>query len=279
MSKKLFLLLALVIILSFNVVNAATREDVIGALNATYTVGSETYRLPQSAINKGVNFLYSREFTSAQYDKMLGVIGSAVSIAREAGTTDITKVSKEDLRRGLGLISQASAAANISLSEVTSSLYRNAGKDSETPSNNTSNVEYIEKDSSGNIIIRNESGEVAGIKDTSGEIHEISGEYSGEIIPYISGDVSDILSNMAGNDVETLINRNVIIAIVTIVIILIILFFIICLLFKSKMNKIAKYILVIIFVLLFLALLIAFGVALYYLEEIKMLYKIYYIFK
>lgn len=277
MFKKTMTILIVIVLLLSNAVKAATKEDVIGAINATYTVGNETYRLPQSAINKGISFLNSREFTPQQYDKMLGLIGSAVSLARQAGTTDITKVSKEDLRKGLAIISQASSASNISLSEVTGSLYRNAGKDDST--SNSDKVEYIEKDSEGNTIIRNASGEVAGVRDISGEIHSGEKAYSGEIITYVSGDVESNLSNNSDDEIEKIIDRNTTIAIVIAFVILFILFFIICLLFRSKMNKIVKWFLVIIFVLLFFATLIALCASFYYMEEIKMLYKIYYILK
>ena len=135
--KRIVLFLVAMLMLLTSSVMAATKEDVIAALNATYTVGNETYRLPQSAINKGVNFLNKRKLTSEQYDKILGVIGSAVSLAREAGTTDITKAKPSDIKKGLGLIHEAASVANVSLSEVTSSLYKNAGKETAEAQPNT----------------------------------------------------------------------------------------------------------------------------------------------
>ena len=283
--------MTLFILFSSSTVMAATKEDVIAALNATYTVGDDTYRLPQSAINKGVNFLNKKKLTSEQYDKILGLIGSAVSLARQAGTTDITKVSKEDLRKGLGIIAEASSVANVSLSEVTSSLYKNAGKDTSSntkanPGATTSN----EKNSNNNVSNENKaeinlSGEETSFGEThSGEVssRELqSGELSisGEVLTENNLDVFNNLENESDGEVEKIINRNIIIAIIVVILVLFILFFIIYLLFKSKWNRIAKYILIIIFVILFLVTLFALCVAIAYLEEIRMIYKLYYIFK
>jgi len=57
MFRKIFLVFTVFSLVIFSNVFAATKEDVIAAINKTYTVVDETYRLPQNVINKGVNYL------------------------------------------------------------------------------------------------------------------------------------------------------------------------------------------------------------------------------
>ena len=269
-------------------VSAATKEDVIAAINATYSVGDTTYRLPQSVINKGVNFLNKKKLTSEQYDKILGTIGSAVALARQAGTTDITKVSKEDLKKGIGLIQQASSAANVDLSELSGKLSSelNSEKRKQQQSNNSNNGNTVsqekinEKDGKSSNFV---SGEVL----LSGEVLEEnhpSGESSGEAtLPMASiEDMMDILHEFVEDpdpEIDATIDRNIKIVFIGLVLILFLLFFIIYLLFKSKWNRIVKYILIVFFVIVSLAILCVLGVGLWQLERIRDVYKMYYLLK
>jgi len=283
MTKKMILIGFVLLLTAFvTPTMAATKEDVVGALNATYSVGSDSFRLPQSLINKGVAFLNSKEFTPEQYDKMLATIGGAVSFARSVGTTDITKISKEDLRTGIGIIQGAASKANINVSSnlgsVVSEINKRSDEEEKTENNNSiSNATNNES---------NELGTSPSVAISSLEVQQGSGKFSGENkLALFSGDAIDLFLNNTSGDVSPeeekvnkIVNRNITIVIVLLILILFILFFIIYLLFKSNWNRIVKYIMIIIFVILFLSALFVLGVGLYYIEEIRMIYKLYYMF-
>ncbi len=96
---------------------AATKEDVIVAINKTYVVGKEKFRLPQKIINKGESYLKKHPLTSEEYDKILICIDNAVALAREIGTTDITKISKKDRKRALNILVEAARTAKVDLNK------------------------------------------------------------------------------------------------------------------------------------------------------------------
>ena len=111
---------------------------------------------------------------------------------------------------------------------------------------------------------------------TSGDI--VAEKASGENTQNIDLGLFDV-NGMTGEEIENIVSRNMTIAIIILISILFLLFFIIYLLFKSKWNKIAKYIVIIIFVILLLTVLLALGVAIGYWEDIRTIYKFYYVFK
>ena len=115
--KKIVCFFVAFLILIFNVSYAATKEDVIIAINRTYSVGNESFRLPQKIITKGENYLNKNPLSEAQYDTILKCINEAVALAREVGTTDLSKVSKEELRRAINILTEASNSANIDLNK------------------------------------------------------------------------------------------------------------------------------------------------------------------
>lgn len=299
--KKLWCLFLVVMLLFCNVTFGATKYDVIKAINKTYQVGKEKYRLPQKIIDKGTNYLNKNELTEAQYDNILSCIDKAVALAREVGTTDIKKVSKEDLRRALEILREASSAANVNLDE------KLAENNIKIPVG-VENVENEDKFSAGNKV------EVTPIVDVSKK-EEITTEVSssdtlidkidktdsalnGDYVDSdaveerpdtieVSGD-SEVKSNDVKNDENVIVvtekeeNKNIdkliIFSIIVLFIILMVFILILLLILKSKCNRILKYVLVIIFsILIFILFCIIAGV-LYYMEELKLIYEIYNMF-
>ena len=270
MRKICFYVLIVIIMFSANSSFAATKQDVINAINATYTVGDSTYRLPQNVINKGVDAINSKNLTSKQCDKILGMIGRAVAVAQRAGTTDITKVSKEDLDEGISILREATGAAKMDLGlSVPKTDSNNNSIDGTKNSSSTNNSELLNKGTySGDKV----SGEIA-----SGEIIN-SDNYSGDD----DFNIISLFLDSSGDStkkIDQTVETHSTIAIVILVVILFLNIFIIYLLFRSKWNKIAKCILIIIFVILFLSTLCVLCVGLNYIEELKMIYKLYYMLK
>ncbi len=135
--RKLNFIFLVVITFScfFNNCKAATKEDVIAAINKTYIVGDETFRLPQNIINKGINYLNKNPLTEAQYDRILNCISKGVAFANEVGTTNIDEISDEDLDKAFMILAEAADSANIDLNEELAENNIPIGK-VETPNNN-----------------------------------------------------------------------------------------------------------------------------------------------
>ena len=290
---------------------AATKEDVIAAINKTYTVGTETFRLPQKIITKGENYLKKNPMTSSQYDTILSCIDSAVALAREAGTTDLTKISKEDMNRALNILLEASRTANIDLNkelaENNVSISNNANSATNTTSNNENNKINNTSDSTFNSntvstnnnpktedkqdsSLDNTSIVLSGDKGISGETEVISGDIldSGEKQQdNISASNEELLNNLLANftqeesdeNVDMIVNRNINIAIVGLILILFIIILLFYLILKSKWNKIIKCIIIIIFVVLIITVSVVLILTFSYMEQIKLIYKLYYMFK
>lgn len=271
MRKIIFPLLVIFVLCFTSCVFGATKQDVINAINATYPVGDSSYRLPQSVINKGVNAINSRDLTPQQCDRILGMIGRAVAVAQHAGTTDITKVSKEDIQAGISIIREATGAAKMDLGLSIPKIDNNTGANS-----SNSNGNGQSSPSSDAVGTDLQSGEQRSGDLLSGDV--TSGDASNE-------EVFNILSffmDSSGDDakeIEQTVETHSTIAIIVLILILFLNIFIIYLLFRSKWNKIAKCILIIIFVILFLSTLFVLCVGLYYIEELKMIYKLYYMLK
>ena len=325
MFKKIICIFAIFSLFIFSNVFAATKEDVIRAINKTYTVADETYRLPQNIINKGENYLNKNPLTSAQYDNILKCIDNAVALAREVGTTDISKVSREDLQRALRILIEASESANVDLDKYIDAEDILAGGKDETPeklpsddkdaitnkpennlSNNDPNKNPVDNkvdnnfnnDSNNNNSNKNNndienkvdeniqnpninaSGNI--IDDPSTENPMQPGVTGGET--YSSGEGGTatnkpVKDNNKGNSIDDIINRNINLALAGIILILLVLFLIFYLILRAKWNRILRYVLMIIFVILIIISLVVLVGAISYMEEIKLIYKLYYMFK
>jgi len=115
--KKLFASLLVILTLLSSVCFAATKADVIAAINATYKVGDETFRLPQKYINRGTTYLNSHPLTSEQYSQILGCINSAVAYCREIGHVRYKEYTKEQINKGLSIVAAACRAAEVDMEE------------------------------------------------------------------------------------------------------------------------------------------------------------------
>ena len=319
MFKKIICIFAIFSLFIFSNVFAATKEDVIRAINKTYTVADETYRLPQNIINKGENYLNKNPLTSAQYDNILKCIDNAVALAREVGTTDISKVSREDLQRALRILIEASESANVDLDKYIDAEEIIASGKVETPentpsddkeaitnkpennvSNNDPNKNPVDNKVDNNINndsnnsnknnndienkvdenIQNPNINVSGniIENLGTENPMQPGVTSGET--YSSGEGGTATNKpVKVNSIDDIINRNINLALAGIILILLVLFLIFYLILRAKWNRILRYVLMIIFVILIIISLVVLVGAISYMEEIKLIYKLYYMFK
>ena len=279
MKKKILfvfsIMLACVIITSSLVSNvyAATKQDVISALTRTYKVAGKDFKIPQKYVTKGVDYLNNNDLTSEQYDKIINVISKGMEIADNAGTTKLKELSKEDLQKAIGLAMETSKELNIDIeAEMAKS---NEPKTQQTVEENKPVVNSGEDNSNVNISGENNSdGVESGEEIFSGE--EVTQNPSGSLMGLIES-----LRDEGGASQEAIeknVNRKIRDIFITIGIIIFINILIIYLLFKSKWNKIIKYILIICFTLLLLILIAGLIYGLANLNEFKVMYKLYYMF-
>ena len=283
--KRLLSLLLVVILVIPSLSFAATKQDVINAINAHYQVGDTNFRLPQKYINRGEAYLNSHPLTSEQYDKILGCINAAVAYAREIGHVNYKQYTKEQINRGLQIIYAACQAAEVDLKEEMNkkddepTVTTKANSKQDTSVNITKDKQNTQSDlhnSNNNEEITNDNVIISG--DTSGEL-TISGEtQSGETI----GDFTDINAFTekivyTEDDLDKEINQKIFIIYFVLFSILIINILLIRLIFKKKWNKILKVTLIILFVVVSLVLLSGICISLYYIEELKIIYKLYYL--
>lgn len=253
MCKKVVILLLIVfgLLFSFNTVLGATEEDVLAAINKTYTVGGEPYRLPDAIISKAKNYLKKHELSSKQCDTILNSINNVVSIAQKAGTTDLTKINKEDIREGLNSVAQASKAANVDLNKHLSKdmingandTSKNSSSNSSSNSSNKSLNNNSEKNGSTSNEVETNSGENEEVKT------EVSNSPKNEEVNEENNIVNFLLeSEEIDKKIDDYMTKGRIIVICVIFITL----FLVYLLIKSKWNKIIKVFLIVIFSIVFI---------------------------
>ena len=109
---RLVLFLLIFLLACGTVCNATTKEELIIAINSTYYVAGKPYKLPEDIRIKGINYLRTHYFTEEDCTKIMGYINEAVDFANEVGTTDITKVSSTDIKKGMKIVSKAVAIAD-----------------------------------------------------------------------------------------------------------------------------------------------------------------------
>ena len=288
--KRLFTLLILCVVLLSSFSLGATKQDVINAINAHYQVGDTNFRLPQKYINKGEAYLNSHELTSEQYSKILDCIYAAVAYAREIGHVRYKEYTKEQINKGLSYVLAACKAANVDMSaemknESSSSSSSSSSEGSHNVETTTSNkVDNAQKtvavDDADGSKVDSANVEVGAevAQETSGEVL-ISGEIqSGEAI---STDIDiDALTEKivyTEDDIDRVINRKLFFIYFVIFSILLVNILLIRLLFKKKWNKILKTILIVVLSIITLAILIASLISIYYIEELKIIYELYYL--
>ena len=284
MRKKLLFVFSIMlacVIISLGLVNntyAATKQDVISALTRTYKVAGKDFKIPQKYVTKGVDYLNNNDLTSEQYDKIINVISKGMEIADNAGTTKLKELSKEDLQKAIGLAMETSKELNIDIeAEMAKS---NEPKTQQVVEENKPAINSGEENSNGEI-----SGEVISGENLSEEIG--SGEEtssSEEVSQNPSGSLMGLIESLRDEGgasreaIEKTVDRRIRDIFITIGIIIFVNILIIYLLFKSKWNKIIKYILIVCFILLLLVLLASLIYGLANLNEIKVVYKLYYMF-
>lgn len=284
MLKKIIFVLVIFSFFIYGNIFAATKEDVIIAINKTYLVGEEQFRLPQEIITKGENYLNKNPLTSKQYDNILRCIDNAYALALEMGTTDISKYSKEDINRVLTILIEASDSANIDLNkelnESNISIPINSNN-SEIKTDNLKDKNQNDKELSNDVLLDN--GEILSNisqENVSGEI--IYSDFSSE--EYINSgenllqDISNIVESSNEEDIDFIIDKKINIFTVCLFIFLLLNILLLCLILKAKWNRIIKCILVIIFVILIITVLGVLVLLANYIEELKLIYKIYYMF-
>lgn len=109
--KRVYFLVLILIISFSNFVYASEKENLIYAINKTYYVGGEAYTLPESIKVKGINYLRTHYFTEEQCKEIMGCINEAVVYANELGTTNISKLSESDIKKGLSYVYKAISIA------------------------------------------------------------------------------------------------------------------------------------------------------------------------
>ena len=286
--KRLFILLILCVVLSSSISLGATKQDVINAINAYYQVGDTNFRLPQKYINKGEAYLNSHPLTSEQYSKILDCISAAVAYAREIGHVRYKEYTKEQINKGLSIVLAACKAAEVDLKaemnnnaeelhNVETQVFNNNGNgkktsvvDSSAQKTDSSAVEnYVNSD---NADATKEIGVISGEKAISGNI--ISGEAVSNNI-----DINELSEKIVytEDDIDKVINRKLFIIYFIIFTILLINILFIRLIFKKNWNKILKTILIVLLSIITLAILIVTLISIYYIEELKIIYELYYL--
>lgn len=102
----IFVFIIITILLNFSCF-AATKSDIINAINKTYTVNKETYTLPEGIRKKASEYINTHELTSEDCDLLLAYIDEAVAFANKLGTVNISKISKENIQKGLAIVYKA----------------------------------------------------------------------------------------------------------------------------------------------------------------------------
>lgn len=284
--KRILSLILVVILVIPSFSYAATKEDVINAINATYQVGDSSFRLPQKYVNRGVAYLNSHPLTSEQYSRILGCIGAAVNYAREIGHVRYKEYTKEQINKGLQYVYAACAAAEVNLNEEAKKEEEPAPVSSTSATTsvdinaNTEQTEKINKTDLHNSNDKlNDSGDIVEVNEsTSGET-SMSGEIqSGEAFedPF---DIDTYVEKLVytEDDVDKEINQKLFIIYFLAFTILIVNILLIRLIFKKKWNKILKVTLIVLFVIISLILIAGICISLYYIEELKLIYKLYYL--
>lgn len=234
------------------VVWAATEADVIAALKQTYTIADKPYRLPNSYIVKAEEYMEKHELSSEQCDRLLAAIYKGVGIAQKSGTTDIHQMDREQIQEALNVVVEVTQAAEIDLTEELS----------KKPS--TSNSSKIEKPKEDVISVSGDSGEIVATTDDN---------------EFISNALSELVTTNDTINLNETMEKNITYVFLGLILLFFINFFIIYLIFKSKWNRIIKYIMITVFVILVLIILAIIVVGLCNLEYIRAVYKLYNMFK
>lgn len=115
---KKFLQFAFVLVVSLcyvTNVNAATKQDLINYASKSFTIAGKTVTSPEmAAIVK--SYLAENEVTEANADQIIAKADQIVAILNAAGTTDLTKLTKDQKNEIRSLATEAASLAGATIS-------------------------------------------------------------------------------------------------------------------------------------------------------------------
>lgn len=289
MRKRFLAILCIILTMLSSCTFGATREDIISAMKETYTVGEDTFKLPNNIVKKAEKYFKKNELTEEQYSNILNNINRLVGIAQKNGTIDVNQMSAQDKMKAFDIIADTSKTANIDLDkaleenniviEIPVSKPAEDKKD-ETEPVVKEEIKEVEASSNKDNVEKNSETSSDSNSETTKTLN------LSEMIRGSEESTTDNSSNNDGSEKKSIakevnkkFNRYATLVVVGAVIILFINFLIIYLIFKTKWNRMIKYILIVIFVLIVLVILAALIYGLFRLEDIRAVYKLYYIFK
>lgn len=136
-------------------VNAATESELLDYLSQEFTVGGETISISASDKVKIERYLNENEVTAEQADSIIAKVDEAIAVLREAGETDLTKLSRADKDRLMSIANDAASVLGLSISydasTKTISIYKD-GKLIESTSI-TSGDELVQTGSTGYVYV------------------------------------------------------------------------------------------------------------------------------
>lgn len=299
MKRVLLVILLLVAVFMCGSSYAATKEDVISAMKKTYIVGDSTFQLPSSVVKKAENYFSKSNLTEEQYDNIMYNINGLVSLAQKNGTINPDEVSIEDKMKAFDMIADASESANIDLDKALADSNivieipnknvttekdnvtnkSNSEKNEETPrkSNDDKKEEVPNKSTGENQEIKEPEIVDTNLNEADSEPSESTNTISlNDIIP-VSDDKNN--SGSIAKEVNVKFNKYATLVVIGLTVVIFINFLIIYLIFKSKWNRIIKYIFIVVFIVAVLVILAALIYGLIKLEKIRAVYKLYYILK
>lgn len=106
--KKISIFVCVILTMLFNLTCfATTKNDIIHAINKTYYVNGEMFILPEGIRIKSCEYINTHELTTHDCDLLMSYINEAIAFANSLGTVDISKVTKEDIEKGLSIVYKA----------------------------------------------------------------------------------------------------------------------------------------------------------------------------
>ena len=95
--------------------------DLIDALNKTYQINGEDFALPIAIKTKAINYIKANDITKEQCDALMDILNKGIDFANEVGTTDISKLTAEQLKQGIAIVNEAASVLKMEV-KVNSTL-------------------------------------------------------------------------------------------------------------------------------------------------------------
>jgi hypothetical protein len=104
--------LALVVVTALSASAAVTdnEQKVLDAINSGVTVNGQTVKVPADYVNQATTYLSQNNITAEQADAIVAEIDAAKEIIKEAGVTDLSKLTGAQKS---ALVERATAAAKV----------------------------------------------------------------------------------------------------------------------------------------------------------------------